>query len=145
MNKSRNKPGSLLKIKHFSDSESEDDNEVIQENNQDEDDEDMEENKSEDDNESIQENNQDEEGEDMEEGNNSDDDFYQLDPDEANDNEHKPSTSNSSKKQKKPRKKGIIYIGSIPPHMNVAICRELMEQFGEVGRIFLQPDRKGSK
>lgn len=47
--------------------------------------------------------------------------------------------------QKKTRKKGIIYISSIPQHMNVAICREFMEKFGEVGRIFLQPDSKGSK
>lgn len=56
------------------------------------------------------------------------------------------SVSNSeSKIKKKTGKKGIIYIGSIPQHMNVAICRELMEAFGEVGRIFLQPDKKGSK
>lgn len=57
-----------------------------------------------------------------------------------------PSTSQQKPEQKeKIRKKGIIYISSIPKHMNVAICRELMERFGEVGRIFLQPDSKGSK
>lgn len=50
-----------------------------------------------------------------------------------------------SRKTPKTRKKGIIYISQIPKHMNVAICRELMEQFGEVERIFLQPDSKGSK
>lgn len=50
-----------------------------------------------------------------------------------------------TKQTLKTRKKGIIYISQIPKHMNVAICRELMERFGEVGRIFLQPDSKGSK
>lgn len=50
-----------------------------------------------------------------------------------------------SKQKTKIRKKGIIYISSIPKHMNVAICREMMERFGEVGRVFLQPDSKGSK
>lgn len=58
-----------------------------------------------------------------------------------------PGTSGSKQKTviKKKGKKGIIYISSIPQHMNVAICREYMEHFGEVGRIFLQPDSKGSK
>lgn len=55
------------------------------------------------------------------------------------------SDQRSSKQVKKIRKKGIIYISSIPKHMNVAICREMMEHFGEVGRIFLQPDSKGSE
>lgn len=36
-------------------------------------------------------------------------------------------------------KKGIIYISSIPKYMNVTQLRELMQQFGEVGRIYLQP------
>lgn len=40
------------------------------------------------------------------------------------------------------RKRGIIYISSIPKHMNVTLCRELFEAFGDVGRIFLQPDQK---
>ena len=63
---------------------------------------------------------------------------------EVEENPEEPTTS-TDRKQKKTRKKGIIYIGNIPQHMNVAICREFMESFGEVGRIFLQPDKKGSK
>lgn len=47
--------------------------------------------------------------------------------------------------KQKTRKKGIIYISSIPKHMNVSIAREMFEQFGDVGRMFLQPDSKGSK
>lgn len=103
-----NKPGSILKIKHFSDSE---DDKGDQEVNEDE----IEDNKS--------------------EGSN-DDELFELDPEEE---------AGSSKDKKKKRKKGIIYLGSIPQHMNVAICREMMEQFGEIGRIFLQPDKKGSE
>ncbi|KAK7604098.1 hypothetical protein V9T40_004371 [Parthenolecanium corni] len=36
-------------------------------------------------------------------------------------------------------KKGIIYLSSLPKYLNVTKLRELMENFGEVGRIFLQP------
>jgi ESF2/ABP1 family protein len=60
-------------------------------------------------------------------------------PNSENEEQDKPQI------KKKLRKKGIIYIGSIPKHMNVTICRELMEQFGAVGRIFLQPDTSESK
>uniref|UniRef100_A0A2M4APN5 Activator of basal transcription 1 n=1 Tax=Anopheles triannulatus TaxID=58253 RepID=A0A2M4APN5_9DIPT len=38
---------------------------------------------------------------------------------------------------------GIIYISSVPKHMNVTILRELLEPYGEVGRIYMQPARKG--
>uniref|UniRef100_A0A8D8NXN4 Activator of basal transcription 1 n=1 Tax=Culex pipiens TaxID=7175 RepID=A0A8D8NXN4_CULPI len=40
------------------------------------------------------------------------------------------------------KKPGIIYISSIPKHMNVTILRELLEPYGDVGRIYLQPERK---
>jgi ESF2/ABP1 family protein len=56
-----------------------------------------------------------------------------------------PTTSKEQKIKKKVGKKGIIYISSIPKHMNVAICRELLESYGEINRIFLQPDKKGYK
>ena len=42
----------------------------------------------------------------------------------------------------KKKKRGIIYISSIPKHMNVAILRDLLEEYGEVGRIFLQPEKR---
>lgn len=56
-----------------------------------------------------------------------------------------PSSSSKSHDSKKSGKKGIIYISSIPKHMNVTRCRELLETYGEIGRIFLQADQKGSK
>lgn len=101
------KPGSILKVKEFSESEDEEAEEEVA---------------------------MDQSGsEDIEE--------------EAEDDDQ-PGTSNSLKvkdKKKKKGKKGIIYISTIPKHMNVAICRDFLERFGEVNRIFLQPDSKGSK
>lgn len=41
--------------------------------------------------------------------------------------------------KKKTRKRGIIYLSTIPPYMNVAKIREIFGQFGEVGRVYLQP------
>lgn len=75
----------------------------------------------------------------------SDSEEEQHDQDEAEQSEEEMEIEAKKNQNKKPGKKGIIYIGSIPKQMNVAICRELMEHFGEVGRIFLQPDKKGSK
>lgn len=42
-------------------------------------------------------------------------------------------------KKKKTRKRGIVYLSTIPPYMNVAKIREIFSEFGEVGRIYLQP------
>lgn len=37
------------------------------------------------------------------------------------------------------RKKGIIYISSIPKYMNVTKLRELLSEYGDIGKVFLQP------
>lgn len=39
----------------------------------------------------------------------------------------------------KKNKKGIIYLSTLPKNMNVTKLREIMENFGQVGRIYLQP------
>lgn len=39
----------------------------------------------------------------------------------------------------KKRKKGIVYLSSIPKYMNVTKLRELLGQFGKIERVFLQP------
>ncbi|KAH9633466.1 hypothetical protein HF086_013143 [Spodoptera exigua] len=44
--------------------------------------------------------------------------------------------------KKKTRKRGIIYLSTIPPYMNVAKIREIFSEFGDVGRIYLQPSAK---
>lgn len=49
---------------------------------------------------------------------------------------------NEVKKKKKPLKSGIIYLSRVPTLMNVAILRRYFESFGELGRVFLQPDCK---
>nr|XP_019562883.2 activator of basal transcription 1-like [Aedes albopictus] len=69
---------------------------------------------------------------------------------EANDDSEpeseEPTAANRSKVKLvtplKKKKTGIIYISSIPKHMNVTILRELLEPYGDVGRIYLQPERK---
>ncbi|KAG8229964.1 hypothetical protein J437_LFUL008537 [Ladona fulva] len=40
-------------------------------------------------------------------------------------------------------KPGIIYLSTIPKHMNVTKIREIFGQFGDVGRVFLQPNKSG--
>uniref|UniRef100_A0A182K5U2 Activator of basal transcription 1 n=1 Tax=Anopheles christyi TaxID=43041 RepID=A0A182K5U2_9DIPT len=47
--------------------------------------------------------------------------------------------------KKKQRKAGVIYISSIPKHMNVTILRSLLEPFGDIGRIYLQPAQTGGQ
>lgn len=47
---------------------------------------------------------------------------------------------------KKKRKKGIIYISNIPKHMNVTRIREILGEYGKIGRVYLQPEKlPGSK
>lgn len=42
-------------------------------------------------------------------------------------------------------KYGIVYLSSIPDGMNVQILRQVMSQFGEVNRIFLEPEKSNKK
>jgi len=37
------------------------------------------------------------------------------------------------------KKKGIIYLSSIPKYMNVTKVREFLGEYGDIGRVFLQP------
>lgn len=49
------------------------------------------------------------------------------------------SDNNKQVVKKKTRKRGIVYLSTIPDYMNVAKIRETFSEFGDVGRIFLQP------
>lgn len=40
--------------------------------------------------------------------------------------------------QKKKRKRGIVYLSSIPKYMNVALIKNLFGEYGSVGRVYLQ-------
>jgi hypothetical protein len=44
----------------------------------------------------------------------------------------------------KKRKCGIVYISTLPPHMNVTKIREIFSLYGDIGRIFLQPADAGT-
>lgn len=45
--------------------------------------------------------------------------------------------------QKKTPKRGIIYLSSIPPYMNVLRIREVFGEFGTIGRVYLQLAEQG--
>lgn len=48
------------------------------------------------------------------------------------------SSANTSKKLKKSPKRGIIYLSTLPPYLNVSQIREIFSQYGIVGRVYLQ-------
>lgn len=58
-------------------------------------------------------------------------------------NEEQEENGEETPKVKKPPKRGIIYLSSIPPYMNVLKIREVFSQFGNVGRVYLQLADKG--
>ena len=54
-------------------------------------------------------------------------------------------TESDSKECELPLKKsgpkpGIIYLSSIPPYMKPNKVRNIMSQYGEIGKIYLQPE-----
>lgn len=60
--------------------------------------------------------------------------------------ENEPSSSNDLQKTEKihkPSKRGIIYLSTVPPYMNVTTIRENFNQFGKLGRVYLQLSNKG--
>lgn len=52
-----------------------------------------------------------------------------------------PSASSSQPPTKK-RKRGIIYLSTIPKHMTVAIARDMFSQYANIGRMYFQPETK---
>ncbi|XP_052849185.1 uncharacterized protein LOC128260323 [Drosophila gunungcola] len=52
--------------------------------------------------------------------------------------------SSSTSAPTKKRKKGIIYISNIPKHMNVTRLREILGEYGTIGRVYLQPEKLSS-
>lgn len=55
------------------------------------------------------------------------------------------STEELETYKKKQQKRGIIYLSRIPPGMTPAKVRHIFSQFGEVGRIYLQPQNVEAK
>ncbi|RZF43624.1 hypothetical protein LSTR_LSTR016950 [Laodelphax striatellus] len=60
-------------------------------------------------------------------------------PDKMEDSDDQVNSKSSNDGIKKKRKKGMIYLSTIPPFMNVTKITEIMSQYGKVGRVFLQP------
>lgn len=54
------------------------------------------------------------------------------------------STQTEKEAKHKPSKRGIIYLSSIPPYLNVSKIREVFGQFGKLGRVYLQLSDKGT-
>nr|XP_023013730.1 activator of basal transcription 1-like [Leptinotarsa decemlineata] len=59
--------------------------------------------------------------------------------------ENSASEPSTSPVKLKTPKKGIIYLSSIPPYMNVSLIKEVFSKFGTVGRIYLQLADKDMK
>lgn len=76
------------------------------------------------------------------------DEENEVDEQEENDKEENNALTKKTqmmKNQEKPRKKkkkGIIYLSTIPKHMTVTIAREILGQYADIGRVFLQPITK---
>lgn len=62
-----------------------------------------------------------------------------------NEAETGPSGLEVGEKAAKKKKRGIIYISSIPKHMNVTILREMLSERAKIGRIYLQPGKLTSE
>lgn len=60
------------------------------------------------------------------------------------DNESICSINSDENTVKKKTKRGIIYLSTIPPYMNVIRIREFFEDFGKVGNVYLQLADAGS-
>jgi len=51
----------------------------------------------------------------------------------------------SSSDPAKKIKKGIIYISNIPKHMTLTRLREILGEYGAIGRVYLQPEKLSSE
>ncbi|XP_026275641.1 activator of basal transcription 1 [Frankliniella occidentalis] len=62
--------------------------------------------------------------------------------DSENNSENEAQALAKPQKIKKKEKRGIIYLSTIPKFMNVTKVREIFGEYGEVDRVFLQPEEK---
>lgn len=64
---------------------------------------------------------------------------------EQEDTDEPPLKNNALILNNKKYKRGIIYLSTIPQYMNVTKVREIFGQYGELGRVYLQPATNGKK
>ena len=65
-----------------------------------------------------------------------------ADPEHVESREEEPTPTTKTRKAKKETDPGIAYLSRIPKGMNVKKVRQIMSEYGEVGRLFLQPNGK---
>lgn len=70
----------------------------------------------------------------------------QMDTDEdenvsENEEQAGPSGLEAENASEKKKKRGIIYLSSIPKYMNVTILREMLSEYAKIGRIYLEPGK----
>ncbi|EDV91932.1 pre-rRNA-processing protein esf2 [Drosophila grimshawi] len=73
---------------------------------------------------------------------NSDNQLVTNNVDNDDEDEMDLANFNADAVKRKKRKKGIIYISNIPKHMNVTRLREILADFGKIGRVYLQPEKQ---
>lgn len=74
-------------------------------------------------------------------GDSADEDMEQDEPTAGPSKVRTASEGSETEKPAKKKKRGIIYVSSIPKHMNVTIMREMLSQYAKLGRVFLQPGK----
>lgn len=60
---------------------------------------------------------------------------------ESDNNEESAGPIDLNEKPSKKKKRGILYLSSIPKYMNVTILRDMLSQYATIGRIFLHPSK----
>lgn len=49
------------------------------------------------------------------------------------------------KEAEKAEKRGVCYLSRVPPHMNPLRLRQILSQYGEIGRVYLTPEGQSSQ
>lgn len=70
-----------------------------------------------------------------------DDSFDENQMEIDQDSNNVESVAGTSRETSKKKKRGIVFIPSIPKYMNVTILREMLSEYAKIGRIFLQPGK----
>ncbi|OWF34937.1 activator of basal transcription 1-like [Mizuhopecten yessoensis] len=63
---------------------------------------------------------------------------------EHTDSDNTAISSKTKQKKKNDAVPGVIYLSRIPPFMNVKKIRDIFSEYGDVERIFLQPNERGA-
>lgn len=80
--------------------------------------------------------------EEMDQSNDDENEDLDVDEPQAGPSKQRNLSETSADDQSaKKKKRGIIYISTIPKYMNVSILREMLGQYAVINRVFLQPGK----